>query len=669
MSDSLNVLPQGANVAVIGAGISGLSFAYYLSQLRHDVKITILEKEPRAGGYIYSPAVLVPSSPKAKKDVEEDRKVILEKGPRTLRSVSDGTLMLLDLFKRTNHTDKIFGVTRASIANKKYLLNIDDTLTEVPPGQGFYTFWRFFHKNFLTKGLIWNILKEPFRKIKVSDEDESIESFLNRRFGVGLSDNIASAIYNGIYAGDVAKLSAKLAVPGMYNIEKQSKSSLILHGIKKLFSTLYRLVFGGKGNKNATEYGKLKNSVRYNAPTGASVSPLLEKYQMHFSLNNVKVLKKLISQFPILCFKDGLETVTRLLEKLVLESGNVEILYNVQIKEIALSDDGIVINYDNANGEEKLTNQTFEFVNSTISPINLAPLVKHSAHDKNTDAQQFSELLKQTTYARVLLTNIYIPGKDYLQKNPGFGYLIPKVYGKFHPDHEQILGVIFDSDMEKYRTLVFGNEEINNTVDELSNNIEQYKEALKENNEPVLLETERKIIDTDFRKLLSSSSSSSSPSFHHVKSNDENKSSNNTESSSSNSNDSNAQYTKITVMMGGHHWKSAQDIPSTGEALARVKRALTRNLGIDLDAIIAEAKLKDDEDMMPLVQTKLTSGGIPQYNVGYAEWQKRAIEVKREVFGNKLVLTGMNFNGGIGVPDCVSKGFEVALQISGVDSH
>lgn len=82
------------------------------------------------------------------------------------------------------------------------------------------------------KGVFGGILAEPFQKRRPSDiEDESVGSFLTRRFNKNLADNLASAVLHGIYAGDVDQLSVKSLFPGLWRSEK-------VHG------SLVRSIFG-----------------------------------------------------------------------------------------------------------------------------------------------------------------------------------------------------------------------------------------------------------------------------------------------------------------------------------------------------------------------------------------------------------------------------------------
>ena len=60
--------------------------------------------------------------------------------------------------------------------------------------------------------------------------DESIGSFITRRSGTSvLVDNLVSAIFHGIYAGDIYQLSTRSVLPGLWRLEEQYGS--IIKGI------------------------------------------------------------------------------------------------------------------------------------------------------------------------------------------------------------------------------------------------------------------------------------------------------------------------------------------------------------------------------------------------------------------------------------------------------
>jgi hypothetical protein len=82
--------PQAEHIAILGGGITGLTTAYYLSRRFPNTRITILESQPTVGCWIRTKTVDLGS---------EYGKVVLEAGPRTLRSVSKPLIELVSLVK------------------------------------------------------------------------------------------------------------------------------------------------------------------------------------------------------------------------------------------------------------------------------------------------------------------------------------------------------------------------------------------------------------------------------------------------------------------------------------------------------------------------------------------------------------------------------------------
>ena len=74
------------HIAVLGGGITGLTSAYHLARKYPTTKITLIEGSNHIGGWLNSYRVDVGSGT-----------VLLEKGPRTLRSSSKPALELVSV--------------------------------------------------------------------------------------------------------------------------------------------------------------------------------------------------------------------------------------------------------------------------------------------------------------------------------------------------------------------------------------------------------------------------------------------------------------------------------------------------------------------------------------------------------------------------------------------
>lgn len=401
-------IPKNSKVAVIGGGISGLTFSYFLTKLRPDVKINIYERQKETGGYIKSLRL---------KDESTKEDIIVEKGPRTLRGVSDGTLLIVDILKSLNLSDNIKAITNDSISNKKYLLNDKNEFIEVP--NSFKSLLGFL-KSGILNGAIWGVIKEPFVKQKQSNEDESIESFISRRFSSStLNDNIISAVFHGIYAGDSSKLSVKSTMPSMVSLEGEKGS---------IFRSVFYRLFQKYKNRNSPE-------------TKPQLSEILKDYELKLSPNaDLKLLSKRLKTYPLLRLEDGLQVLPNALTKFLSNQPNVSIHYNTDISLIDPLTGTITCN--------KMTTK-YDHIRSTINTNALTKLLKQS--------EELSDILK-LDYVNIFLCNIYskngklIPGDRH-----GFGFLVPKS----KPNPECLLGAIFDSDIEQHESSLFGKRKSN----------------------------------------------------------------------------------------------------------------------------------------------------------------------------------------------------------------
>ena len=81
----------------------------------------------------------------------------------------------------------------------------------------------------LGPALLPAVVREPFRSRNrdPSRADESVDSFLARRFGDSFARIFGSALIHGIYAADARKLSVRAAFPTLWEAEERGKGSVI----------------------------------------------------------------------------------------------------------------------------------------------------------------------------------------------------------------------------------------------------------------------------------------------------------------------------------------------------------------------------------------------------------------------------------------------------------
>ena len=83
--------------------------------------------------------------------------------------------------------------------------------------------------------MISGLLTEFLKSRRVEEhQDESVGSFISRRLGAPVADNIISAVFHGIYAGDIYDLSARTILPALWSMEWKH-SSIIKSLLKQAF--------------------------------------------------------------------------------------------------------------------------------------------------------------------------------------------------------------------------------------------------------------------------------------------------------------------------------------------------------------------------------------------------------------------------------------------------
>jgi oxygen-dependent protoporphyrinogen oxidase len=164
-------------IVILGAGVSGLALAYYLSKHSDQYEITILEKHTRPGGWA---------------DTNTSNGYFFENGPRTfLASKSPALLSLIEEI----------GLEHEMIESDKKArgrwLWIDGVLRKVP-------IWSFpFFKSLLTE---WRVPPSL-------ESDESVWDFACRRFNETVAHHVFDPMCIGIHAGDIRELSIRSCFP------------------------------------------------------------------------------------------------------------------------------------------------------------------------------------------------------------------------------------------------------------------------------------------------------------------------------------------------------------------------------------------------------------------------------------------------------------------------
>lgn len=161
------------------------------------------------------------------------------------------------------------------------------------------------------KGIISGMFGELFKPNRPDElEDESVGSFLSRRFGPPIADNLASAILHGIYAGDVYELSVRSIMPYLWKTESRHQS--IIKGA-------WNRAFGGP------------------APMADQDIKLVQDLATR-PLATAKL--EAIRESSVFTFKHGIGELAETLEARLQESPNVDIQQQTVIEELNLDTKG-----------------------------------------------------------------------------------------------------------------------------------------------------------------------------------------------------------------------------------------------------------------------------------------------------------------------------------------
>jgi protoporphyrinogen/coproporphyrinogen III oxidase len=196
---------------VIGGGISGLAAAYRLH--RAGVAVTLLESSGRAGGVIQTLRA---------------EGCLLEAGPDAWASNKPAAL---ELARELGLEEQVIGVRPD--ARRSFILR-DGVLRRLP--EGFFllapmSLRALAATDVLSAGAKLRMALEPFIWPRVDGADESLASFVRRRFGREALERVAQPMVAGIYSADPEKLSLAATFPQF--LEWERKEGSVINALRK----------------------------------------------------------------------------------------------------------------------------------------------------------------------------------------------------------------------------------------------------------------------------------------------------------------------------------------------------------------------------------------------------------------------------------------------------
>jgi protoporphyrinogen/coproporphyrinogen III oxidase len=209
----MQLLPQTPRIAVIGGGISGLAAAHRLYELNPAAQVTLFEASGRLGGVLHT---------------ERRDGYLIE---RSADMFTTREPWALDLCRRIGIESELIETTkqhrRAFVVHKGKLVPVPEGFTLMSPAK------------------VWPILKTPllsplgklrlaweyFTPKKPDESDESLQSFVTRRFGREAFDRLIQPLIGGIYTADPSQLSMQATLPQF--VEMERKAGSLIAGVRR----------------------------------------------------------------------------------------------------------------------------------------------------------------------------------------------------------------------------------------------------------------------------------------------------------------------------------------------------------------------------------------------------------------------------------------------------
>ncbi|KAI1333288.1 Protoporphyrinogen oxidase [Xylariaceae sp. FL0255] len=511
-------------IAVLGAGMTGLTVAHYLSRFAKDSHITIYEANDRPGGWINSELVPI--------DVDGQKgHVLFHHGPSMLRSGKSSKkyddLVLYDLLVNL----RMYDMLRAPRykAGNRYIY-YPDHLVKLPTPKKTFDNIVSGAQSLLTEPLWSGWIKSAINWFNNSNkaldpenvnrvlraqkfpEDESIGNFLQRMMGDDrITKNVASAVIHGIYGGDISKISAKHSVLDGIWFNKAVPLGDITTLVHKRDIYLFKDMMNGPNVLRMIELAE--KAIDWDLMTfGESLMPLIDTL--------VEDLKK---------------------------RKNVTFRYNEPVTALEHANDQILVTTPKSTQPAK-----YDRVISTLFSKKLAEV---------TQPPNSLPSLAETHAVTIMTVNLWYPSPDWIPSGD-FGYLIPSST----PDNDEgCLGVLFGA------------------------------EPHPESDEP--------------------------------------------------------RGTKLTIMLGGHHWDGWTHYPTKEMGIAMARAIVERQLGIPAneEPIVATAHLCQD--------------CLPQHFVGHRERMAKAHYELLSTFNGRLTVAGPSYTAP-GVIPSIRAGFEAAMRVA-----
>lgn len=276
-------------IVIVGGGITGLAAAYHLTKqvksAGRDAKIILVERDEKLGG---------------KTQTEVVDGLVIEAGP-------DSFIAHKPWFGQLCKELGLPLVGTNPKVKSTYIYS-QGRLEQLPVGMQIMIpteVWPFIKTRLLSPLGKLRAGMEPLIPLKTTDEDESIGSFVSRRFGREVLENLAGPLMGGIHGGDWDGVSIKATFPMFPKMEKE-QGSLLLAGWKNKANkpkgptgSAFQTVSTGLNQAVQALVKAMEGDVDFRMGTAVtSLAPAGEKYEVALSTGEVLAADAVVLATP-----------------------------------------------------------------------------------------------------------------------------------------------------------------------------------------------------------------------------------------------------------------------------------------------------------------------------------------------------------------------------------
>lgn len=190
-------------VAVVGGGVAGLAAAQAALESAPDLELALFERSPRLGGLV---------------ETEQVEGFVIEHGADCLMTSKPGGLEAIERAGLMQRTVSTCGTAQGTFVVRS------GRLVKMPAGLAFgapASALELAGSDLLSLSAKLRLALEPWQARRVSSEDESVASFVRRRFGDEFLQFVVAPVLEGVHGADADQLSMQACLPQLRECEQR----------------------------------------------------------------------------------------------------------------------------------------------------------------------------------------------------------------------------------------------------------------------------------------------------------------------------------------------------------------------------------------------------------------------------------------------------------------